>query len=205
MPPPAEPDGWNAGHQSRLGQRAQDVIHRLAGDRREPGEIDGKLNPTIAGDQIGHRPPPSWIGILAMLSYMGNVCNIVARSRRDAQSLQPLDTRPGMRALTRAEPSVSTHGTGATSPTLPARWRTGTRRGSPGNATERIRRTRAPAGAARRPPPRGPGEPGPPRSRGPTPGHRRESLVCSFGKAPSVAARRRSHEGGGRRPGAGCT
>ena len=32
----------------------------------------------------------------------------------------------------------------------------------------------------------------------PTPGHRRESLVCSFGKAPSLAAKRPSHEGGGR-------
>ena len=73
-------------------------------------EIDGRLNPTIAGDQIGHRPPPSWIGILAMFSYMGNDCNIVARRWRDAQSLRPLDTRPGMRAGTRAEPSVSTHG-----------------------------------------------------------------------------------------------
>jgi hypothetical protein len=52
---------------------------------------------------------------------MGNVCNIVARSRRDAQSFRPLDTRPGMRVVTRPEPSVSTHGTGATSPTLPAR------------------------------------------------------------------------------------
>src|SRR5215210_5421685 len=76
---------------------------------------------------------------------MGNNCNIVARSRRDAQSLRPLDIRPGMRVVTRPEPSVSTHGTGATSPKLPARWRTGTRRGSPGNATQRIRRTRAPA------------------------------------------------------------
>src|SRR5215211_6760941 len=166
MPPPAEPDGWNAGHQSRLGQRAQDVIHRLVRHRREPGEIDGKLNPAIAGDQIGH-PPGSGS---SRCCHIWGTTAISSPEGGAMHSLQPLDTRPGMRALTRAEPSVSTHGTGATSPTLPARWRTGTRRGSPGNATERIRRTRAPAGAARRPPPRGPGEPGPPRSRGPTVG-----------------------------------
>jgi hypothetical protein len=70
----------------RVGQRAQDVIHRLVGRLREP---------------VGHRPPPSWIGILAMFSYMGNGCNIVARRWRDAQSLRPLDTRPAGRVRRR--------------------------------------------------------------------------------------------------------
>jgi hypothetical protein len=32
----------HAAHQSRVGQRAQDVIHRLVGHRRKPGEIDGR-------------------------------------------------------------------------------------------------------------------------------------------------------------------
>ena len=36
---------------------AQNVIHRVVGHRREPGETDGRPNPPIAGDQIGHRPP----------------------------------------------------------------------------------------------------------------------------------------------------
>ena len=38
---------------------------------------------------------------------MGNVCNIVARSRRDAQSFRPLDTRPGMRLGSRASPPTA--------------------------------------------------------------------------------------------------
>jgi hypothetical protein len=48
----------DAAHQSRVGQCAQNVIHRLVGHRREPGETDGRPNPPIAGDQIGHPPPP---------------------------------------------------------------------------------------------------------------------------------------------------
>src|SRR4029450_9457489 len=48
----------DAARQSRVGQRAQDVIHRLVGHRREPGETDGRPTPTIAGDRIGHRRHP---------------------------------------------------------------------------------------------------------------------------------------------------
>jgi hypothetical protein len=73
--------------------------------------LDFEIGAVVALERasIGHRRNPPGSGSSRYFHEWGTTA-IIARRRRDAQSLRPLDTRPGMRVVPRAEPSVSTHG-----------------------------------------------------------------------------------------------